>query len=139
MQVSRSRPRLERQVEKAINDEDQTAVTHDIIPSGPLVEVELQISEARNSLLNATSHEALAAAHSIIKHLEAQKALVEVQFKYAGFEDIGVSSDNLLKTSPTFDFSNVDMSDVIHAPDVKIFDSYTSMLHDVANENKDAI
>lgn len=138
-QLSNVTRMINREARRRENELKRAGSSVEIVPVGSIAELEKKLKDARDAFNRATTDEARAIADALIKEISAKKALVEVQFKYTGLADVGVTSDNLLRTPSTPDFSSVDMSNVIHAPDVKVFDSYTSMLHDVANENRDTI
>lgn len=135
---NRMKTRIESQIEKDIKGDGKggAEVKVDILPTGSLSELEKKIQEARKSFMNATTDAARASADALIKDLEAKKAILEVRFKYTGMEDISLG-DKYATTPGERDFSNVDMSGVVYAPDVKIFDSWGDRISHVANKNRD--
>lgn len=143
MQINRAKPRIEKQIEEDLKKEDGgLKVKTEIVPAGSLAELEKQIAEARKSFMNATTAEGRAAADAVIKHLESQKAIVEVQFKYlGGVGDISANSPlaNADPLAPLKGVGKIDMSNVIQEDDLVIFDSWSDRVQYVANQNRDAI
>lgn len=146
---ARMKTRIESQIEKDLKGEGGLKVKTEILPTGSLAELEKQIAEARKSFMNATTAEGRAAADAVIKHLESQKAIVEIQFKYLdGVGDIQSSTLDSLrvggeggwkKIANKKELPTLDMSNVIQKDDLAIFDSWSDRVQYVANQNRDTI
>lgn len=140
---NRMKTRIESQIETDAKKEGGgLKVKTEIVPTGSLAELEKQITEARKSFMNATTAEGRAAADAVIKHLESQKAIVEIQFKYlGGVGDISANSPlaNADPLAPLKGVGKIDMSNVIQEDDLVIFDSWSDRVQYVANQNRDAI
>lgn len=136
---NRMKTRLESQIEK--DEKGDRGKKTEIIPTGSITELEKKIQEARKSFMNATTDDARAAADALVKDLEAKKAILEIQFKYTGLEDVGLGDKlaNADPLAPLKNIGNVDMSGVVYAPDVKVFDSWGDRINHVANKNRDLI
>ena len=150
MQINRAKPRIEKQIEEDLKKEDGgLKVKTEIVPAGSLVELEKQIAEARNSFMNATTAEGRAAADAVIKHLESQKAIVEIQFKYLdGVGNVQSSTLDSLrvggergwkKIANKKELPTLDMSNVIQEDNLVLFDTWSDKVQYVANQNRDAI
>ena len=130
---------INREARRLEGEKGREAAKVDILPTGSLAELEKKIQEARKSFMNATTDDARAAADALVKDLEAKKAILEIQFKYTGIEDVKPGDKLAKATNALPDFSDVDMSGVVYAPDVKIFDSWGDRISHVANKNRDLI
>lgn len=137
---NRMKTRIESQIEKDLKGEGGLKVKTEIIPAGSLAELEKQISDARKMLMDATTTEGRASADALIKHLESQKAVVEVLFKYSDPGNIGpgnkfATADPLapLKGAGT----KLDMSNVVYSPELEMFDSWGERVGYVADQNRD--
>ncbi len=139
---NRMKTRIESQIETDLKKESGgIKVKTEIIPVGSLAELEKQISDARKTFMNATTEDGRAAADSVIKHLESQKAIVEVIFKYSDPGNISANTAlaNADPLAPLKSVGKVDMSNVIQEDDLVIFDSWSDRVQYVANQNRDVI
>lgn len=135
---NRMKTRLESQIEKDIKGTGGgKEIKIDIIPTGSIAELDKKLQEARKAFANATTDEARAAADKLIQEISAKKAIVEIQFKYSGLENIGAGNKFATVTNGDHDPSKIDMKNVLHIPDVKIFDSWSDRVSYMANQNRD--
>lgn len=136
---NRMKTRLESQIEKDIKGEGKggKGLNIEIIPQGSIAELDKKLQEARKAFANATTDEARAAADKLIQEISAKKAIVEIQFKYSGLENIGAGDKFATVTKGDHDPSKIDMSGVVHVPDEKVFDSWSDRVSYIANQNRD--
>lgn len=138
-QINIAKPRIESQIEKDLKGEGGLKVKTEIVPAGSLAELEKQIADARKMLMDATTTEGRASADALIKHLESQKAVVEVLFKYSDPGNIG-SGDKFATADPLAPLKGigkVDMSNVVYSPELEMFDSWGDRVGYVASQNRD--
>lgn len=139
-QINIAKPRIESQIEKDLKGEGGLKVKTEIIPAGSLAELEKQISDARKMLMDATTTEGRASADALIKHLESQKAVVEVLFKYSDPGNIG-SGNKFANADPLAPLkgagTKLDMSNVVYSPELEMFDSWGERVGYVADQNRD--
>lgn len=139
---NRMKTRIESQIETDLKKEGGgIKVKTEIIPVGSLAELEKQISDARKTFMNATTEDGRAAADSVIKHLESQKAIVEVIFKYSDPGNIGTGSllTNADPLAPLKGIGKVDMSSVVQSPEFEMFDSWSDRVGHIASQNRDLV
>jgi uncharacterized protein (UPF0335 family) len=139
-QINIAKPRIESQIEKDLKGEGGLKVKTEILPAGSLAELEKQISDARKMLMDATTTEGRASADALIKHLESQKAVVEVLFKYSDPGNIG-SGNKFATADPLAPLkgagTKLDMSNVVYSPELEMFDSWGERVGYVADQNRD--
>jgi hypothetical protein len=139
-QINIAKPRIESQIEKDLKGEGGLKVKTEILPAGSLAELEKQISDARKMLMDATTTEGRASADALIKHLESQKAVVEVLFKYSDPGNIG-SGNKFANADPLAPLkgagTKLDMSNVVYSPELEMFDSWGERVGYVADQNRD--
>lgn len=135
---NRMKTRIESQIEKDLKGEGGLKVKTEILPAGSLAELEKQISDARKIFMDATTTEGRAAADAVIKHLESQKAIVEVLFKYSDPGNIGSGNKfaNADPLAPLKGIGKVDMSSVVYSPELEMFDSWGERVGYVASQNR---
>jgi uncharacterized protein (UPF0335 family) len=139
-QINIAKPRIESQIEKDLKGEGGLKVKTEILPAGSLAELEKQISDARKMLMDVTTTEGRASADALIKHLESQKAVVEVLFKYSDPGNIG-SGNKFATADPLAPLkgagTKLDMSNVVYSPELEMFDSWGERVGYVADQNRD--
>src|SRR5690554_2502790 len=136
-QLSNVTRMINREARRRENELKRTGSSVEIVPVGSIAELEKKLKDARDAFNRATTDEARATADALIKEISAKKAIVEVQFKYTGLEDVGLSADNLLRTAGIPDFSDVDMSGVVHIPDERVFASWGERIGYITDKNRD--